>query len=171
MEFGITEIFGGWFKWYIKDNEKKVEITASRYAKEDFVKQLLISLTDIIRDRTEKRFFIFAEPDYTTIIMSADNNDNFIMELAFEHMDDFTDRDIKNARHYCKFETSMYLMKTEFVPTILKAFRYYERSKLMLDYYEENWTYAFGESDSEKFTFPFDELRKLHITASDINIK
>jgi hypothetical protein len=32
MEFGIIDITNGWFRWYLKDNDKKVEITASRYA-------------------------------------------------------------------------------------------------------------------------------------------
>lgn len=171
MEFGIIDIANGWFHWYLCDDEKRIEITASRYAEVDFVKQLLISLTEFIRDKKEKRFSIFAEPGFVTVNMSIDQNNNFNLELAFEHMSDLPDSDMKKAKKYYKFVTSMYLMRTEFVPTILKAFKRYERSHLMLDFYEENWTVAIGERDSENFTFPFNELQELHLTASDIRIK
>ena len=86
-------------------------------------------------------------------------------------MSDLPDEDMKKEKKYYRFVTSMYLMRTKFVPTILKAFKRYERSHLMLDCYEENWTVAIGERDSEKFTFPFTELQELHLTASDIRIK
>ena len=171
MEFGIIEITNGWFNWYLKDNEKRVEITASRIAEEDFVKRFLTNLTVVIRDKKETIFSIFAEPGFATVKMSVDRNNNFNLELAFEHMEDFLDGDMQKAKKYYKFVTSMYLMRTEFVPTILKAFKRYERTQLMLDCYEENWTVAIGEMDNEKFTFPFNELQELHLTASDIRIK
>lgn len=171
MEFGIMEITNGWFNWYLKDNEKRVEITASRYAEEDFVKQFFVSLIEFIRDKKEKRFSVFADPGFVTVNMSIDQNNNFNLELAFEHMSDLPDEDMKKAKKYYKFVTSMYLMRTEFVPTILKEFMRYERSHLMLDCYEENWTVAIGGRDSEKFLFPFKELQELHLTASDIRIK
>ena len=171
MEFGIIEITNGWFNWYLKDNEKRVEITATRYAEEDFVKQFLTNLTVVIRDKKETRFLIFAEPGFATVNMSIDRNNNFNLELAFEHMEDILDGDMQKSNNYYKFVTSMYLMRTEFVPTIVKAFKRYERSHLMLDCYEENWTVAIGEMYSEKFTFPFNELQELHLTASDIKIK
>ncbi len=171
MEFGITDITDGWFNWYLKDNKKGVEIIASRYAEEDFVKQFLINLTEFIRDKKEKRFSIFAEPGFVTINMSIDQSDNFNLELAFEHMSDLPDEDMQKAKKYYKFVTSMYLMRTEFVPTILKAFKRYERSHLMLDCYEENWTVAIGWMNREKFSFPFNELQELHLTASDMQIK
>jgi hypothetical protein len=171
MEFGIRDITNGWFNWYLKDNEKKVEIIASRFAEEDFVKQFLTNLTVVIRDKKETRFSIFAERGFATLNMSIDQNNNFNLELAFEHMSDLPDEDMQKAKKYYKFVTSMYLMRTEFVPTILKEFKRYERSHLMLDCYEENWTVAIGEMDSEKFTFPFHELQELHLTASDIRIK
>lgn len=171
MEFGIIEIANGWFNWYLEDDEKRIEITSSRYAEEDFVKQLLVSLTEFIRDKKEKRFSIDAEPGFVTVNMSIDQNNNFNLELAFEHMSDLPYEDMKKAKKYYRFVTSMDLMRTEFVPTILKAFKRYERSHLMLDCYEENWTVAIGEMNSEKFTFPFNELKELHLTASDIRIK
>lgn len=171
MEFGITDITNGWFNWYLKDNEKRVEIIASRYAEEDFVKQFLTNLTVVIRDKKETRFSIFAEPGFATVKMSIDRNNNFNLELAFEQMSDILYDDMQKAKNYYKFITSMYLMRTEFVPTILKAFTRYERSHLMLDCYEENWTVAIGGMDSEKFSFPFNELQELHLTASDIRIK
>lgn len=171
MEFGIIEITNGWFNWYLKDNEKRVEITASRIAEEDFVKRFLTNLTVVIRDKKETIFSIFAEPGFSTVKMSVDRNNNFNLELAFEHMEDILDGDMQKAKKYYKFVTSMYLMRTEFVPTILKAFKRYERPQLMLDCYEENWTVAIGEMDNEKFTFPFNELQELHLTASDIRIK
>ena len=171
MKFGIIDITNGWFNWYLEDDEKRVEITATRYAEVDFVKQLLVSLTEFIRDKKEKRFSIYAEPGFVTVNMSIDQNNNFNLELAFEHMSDVLVVDMKKEKKYYKFVTSMYLMRTQFVPTILKAFKRYERSHLMLDCYEENWTVAIGERDSEKFTFPFTELQELHLTASDIRIK
>lgn len=171
MEFGIIDITNGWFNWYINDDEKRVEITASRYAEEDFVKQLLVSLTELIRDKKEKRFSIYAEPGFVTVNMSIDQNNNFNLEFAFEHMSDLPNEDMKMAKKHYRFVTSMYLMRTEFVPTILKAFKRYERSHLMLDCYEENWTVGIGERDSENFTFPFNELQELHLTASDTRIK
>jgi len=171
MEFGIIEIANGWFNWYLEDDEKRIEITSSRYAEEDFVKQLLVSLTEFIRDKKEKRFSIDAEPGFVTVNMSIDQNNNFNLELAFEHMSDLPYEDMKKAKKYYRFVTSMDLMRTEFVPTILKAFKRYERSHLMLDCYEENWTVAIGERDSENFTFPFNELQELHLMASDIRIK
>ena len=97
MEFGIIEIESGWFRWYLKDNEKSVEISASRYAEADFVKQFLISLTEVIRDKEEKRFSIFAEPYFVTVNMSVDQSFNFSLELAFEHMSDLPDEDIKKG--------------------------------------------------------------------------
>lgn len=169
MEFGITDIIDGWFHWYLKDNEKKVEITASRCTDEDFVRRFLVSLTGLIRDKKEKIFEIFAEPGFLTIKMSVDRNNNFNLELAFEEMSDLMDN-MQETKHYYKFVTSMYLMRTEFVPSILKSFNYYERNRVMLDSYEVNWTVAIGTNDSEKFSFPFDELQKLHQTASDIRI-
>ena len=171
MKFGIIDITNGWFNWYLEDDEKRVEITATRYAEVDFVKQLLVSLTEFIRDKKEKRFSIYAEPGFVTVNMSIDQNNNFNLELAFEHMSDVLVVDKKKKKKYYKFVTSMYLMRTQFVPTILKAFKRYERSHLMLDCYEENWTIAIGEMNSEKFTFPFNELQELHLTASDIRIK
>ena len=171
MEFGIIEIANGWFNWYLEDVEKRIEITSSRYAEEDFVKQFLVSLTEFIRDKKEKRFSIYAEPGFVTVNMSIDQNNNFNLEFAFEHMSDLPNEDMKMAKKYYRFVTSMYLMRTEFVPTILKAFKRYERSHLMLDCYEENWTVSIGERDSEKFIFPFNELKELHLTASDIRIK
>lgn len=171
MEFGITDITNGWFNWYLEDNEKRVEISASRVAELDFVKQFLRNLTKLIKDRSETRFSISAEPGFTTINMSIDNNNNFNLELAFEDMSDLQGGDMSKGRHYLKYVTSMYLMRTEFVPSILKAFKRYERSHLMLDCYEENWTLAIGGMDREKFPFPFNELQELHLTASDIRIK
>jgi hypothetical protein len=171
MEFGITDITNGWFNWYLKDNEKKVEITASRYAEVDFVKQFLVNLTELVRDKKEKRFSVFTEPGFITVNMSIDQNKNFNLELAFEYLSDLPDEDMKKTKKYYKFVASMYQMRTEFVPTVLKAFKRYERSHLMLDCYEENWTLAIGGMDSEKFIFPFNELQELHLTASDIRIK
>ena len=81
MEFVIIEIANGWFRWYLCDDEKRVEITASRYAEVDFVKQLLINLTEFIRDKKEKRFSIFAEPGFVTVNMSIDQNNNFNRNL------------------------------------------------------------------------------------------
>lgn len=167
MEFGIIDITDGWFHWFLKDNEKRVEITASRYAEEDFVKQFLTNLTVIIRDKKETRFSIFAEPGFVTVNMSIDQNDNFNLELAFEHMEDLPDEDMKKAKKYYRFVTSMYLMRTEFVLTILKAFKRFERSHLMQDCYEENWTVAIGGMNNEKFSFPFHELQELYLIASD----
>ncbi len=129
----------------------------------------MVSLTEVIRDKKEKRFSIFAEPGFVTVNMRVESNNNFDLELAFEHMSDH--EDMKTTKKYYRFVTSMYLMRTEFVPTILKAFKRYDRSHLMLDCYEENWTVAIGERDSENFTFPFNELQELHLTASDIRIK
>lgn len=171
MEFGIIEIMDGWFHWYLKDNDKRVEITASRYAEDDFVKQLLVSLAELIRDKKEKRFSIYAEPGFVTVNMSMDQNNNFNLKLAFEHMEDLPDEGMEKAKKYCKFVTSMYLMRTELVPAILKEFKRYERSHLMLDCYEENWTAAMGGMNREKFIFPFNELKELHLTASDVRIK
>lgn len=171
MEFSITDITNGWFRWCLTDNDKRVEMTASRYAELDFAKQFLENLTELIRYKKEKRFSILAEPGFATVNMSIDRNNNFNLEIAFEHMSELPDDDIRKAKHYYKFLTSMYRMRTEFVPTILEAFNYYQRSHLMLDCYEENWTVAIGENDSERFSFPFDELQKLHHTASDIRIK
>jgi hypothetical protein len=171
MEFGIIDITNGWFRWYLKDNDKKVEITASRYAEEDFVKRFLVCLTEFIRDKKEKRFSFFAEPGFSTINMSIDQNNSFNLEIAFEHMSDIMDRDMQKAINYHKFVASMYLMRTEFVPSILKAFKHYEISQLMLDSYKENWTLALGEKDKGEFSFPFHELQALHKVASDIYIK
>lgn len=171
MKFGIIEIADGWFKWYLEDDEKRVEIITSRYAEEDFVKQFLVSLTEVIRDKKEKSFSIFSEPGFVTINMRVDSNSNFNIELVGEQKAELPNEDMKVAKKYNRFVTSMYLMRTEFVPTILKAFRHYERSHLMLDYYEENWTVALGARDSENFIFPFHELEELHLTASDIRIK
>jgi hypothetical protein len=167
MEFGIADITNGWFYWFIKDNEKKVEITASRYAEADFVKQFIVNLTELIRDKREKRFSIYAEPGFTTINMSIDRNNNFNLELAFEHRSDLPNDDMQKAKCYYKFVTSAYQMRSEFVPTILKSFNHYQRSHLMLDCYEENWTVAIGSKNSESFFFPFKELQELHQTASD----
>lgn len=171
MKFGIIDITNGWFHWYLCDDEKRVVITATRYAELDFIKEFLVSLTELIRDKKEKRFSNFTEPGFVTVNMGIDQNNNFNLELAFDHMADFPDEDMRKANNYYKFVTSMYLMRTEFVPTILKAFKRYERSHLMLDYYEENWTVAIGGMNSEKFSFPFNELQELHLTASDIRIK
>ena len=171
MEFGITDITNGWFYWYLKDNEKKVEITASRYAEVDFVKQFLENITELIRDKKEKRFSIFSEPGLATVNMSLDQNNNFILEVAFDHMSDVLNDDMQEANHYYKFITSTYLMRTEFVSSILKTFNHYQRSHIMLDYYDENWTVAIGGMNSENFSFPFKELQKLHQMASDTRIK
>lgn len=131
----------------------------------------MVCLTEFIRDKNEKRFSFQADLGYVTVNISIHENNKFNLELAFEHMSDLPNGDLKKARKYYRFVTSMHLMRTEFVPTILKAFKRYERSHLMLDCYEENWTVAIGERDSEKFIFPFNELQELHLTASDIRIK
>ena len=55
MEFGIIDITNGWFRWYLKDNDKS-RITASRYTEEDFVKRFLVCLTEFIRDKKKKDF-------------------------------------------------------------------------------------------------------------------
>lgn len=170
MEFGIISIESGWFKWYVQDNLQKVEITASRYDSEDFVKKLLVNLTDIIQNRQENIFSFFSEPGYVTIKMTADNNDMFTMELACSDSEIQLSDDIMNAKNYNRFSVTMFHMRTEFVLTILKSFKRYQRSHLMLDYYEENWSLAIGGLDSESFSFPFHELQELHLTASDIRI-
>lgn len=170
MEFGITDITNGWFYWFLKDNKKKVEITASRYAEVDFVKQFLVNLTELIRDKKENRFSIFTEPGFTTVNMSIDRNNNFNLEVAFEHISDILNDDMQKAKHYYKFVTSTYLMRNEFVPTILKSFNRYQRSHLMLDYYDENWTLAIGAMNRENFSFPFKELQELNQTAIDVRI-
>jgi hypothetical protein len=168
MEFGITDITNGWFYWFIKDKEKKAEMIASRYAEADFVKQFLVSLTELIRDKKEKSFSFFSEPGFTRLNMSIDKSNHFILEVACGHTDDFDHNDKEKAGPCCKFVTDTYQMRNEFVPTILKAFHRYQRSHLMLDYYEENWTVAIGSRNRENFLFPFRELQDLHQAASDI---
>ncbi|MDF2544078.1 MAG: hypothetical protein K0S47_3796 [Herbinix sp.] len=172
MEFGIRSIESGWFNWYIQDKVQKVEMTASRYDNEDFVKKFLVNLTDIIRHRQENIFSFFSEPEYVTIKMKVEDNDMFTMEIACSDSEIHSTGDITTCTEiYNKFSISMFQLRTEFVPTIIKSFHYYQRSHLMLDCYEENWTIAIGEKDSENFMFPFNELQELHQTASDIRIK
>jgi hypothetical protein len=168
MEFGINSIEDGWFKWYVRDKVQKVELTASRYDAEDFVKKLLINLTEIIRSNQENIFSFFSEPGFVTIKMKIEDNDMFTMELACSDNEIHISDDITCAKKYNIFTISMFHMRTEFVPTILKSFQYYQRSHLMLDYYEENWTVAIGGANSEKFSFPFKELQELNQIASDI---
>lgn len=171
MEFGIKSLKDGWFDWYINDNEKTVEITASSVTEHDFVKQLLRSLTVLIKDRTESRFSIFVEPGYETINMKVDDNNNFILEMVFEDVLEIQDGDMSQGQNYERFVTDMYRMRTEFVPSIIKAFKYYERSILMLEYYEVHWTLSTQWGDVEEFSFPKEELQQLHLVASDVRIK
>ena len=171
MEFGIISIEDGWFKWYVQDNVQKVEITASRYDSEDNVKKLLVNLTDIIRYRKENVLSFSSESGCVAIKMNVEENDVFTMELASSDREIHLNDDITCDKKYNKFSISMFQMRTEFVSTILKSFKYYQRSHLMLDYYDENWTVAIGSRDSEKFSFPFNELQELHQVASGIEIK
>lgn len=76
----------------------------------------MVSITEFIQNKKEKRFSAFAEPGFVTVNMSIDQNNNFNLELAFEHMSDLPDGDMKKTKEYYRFVTSMYLMRTEFVP-------------------------------------------------------
>ena len=171
MEFGIISIEDGRFKWYVQDNVQKVEITASRYDSEDYVKKLLVNLTDIICHRKENVLSFTSESGCVAIKMKVEDNDVFTMELVCSDSEIHSNHDMIYAKKCNKFSISMFQMRTEFVSTILKSFKYYQRSHLMLDYYDENWTVAIGSRDSEKFSFPFNELQELHQAASDIEIK
>lgn len=171
MRFGITNLSNGWFYWFLQDDIEKVEFIASRYDDVDFVKLLLRNLTDIIRNRKTNSFSFFSEPGFVTIKMKPENNDMFTIEIAYNDRAINLNENMKCSSKYYSFTVTMFCIRTEFVPSIIKVFKEFEKSSDKLDYYIENWSEALGIQDRDIFEYPFKELQELNKTASDIRIK
>ena len=159
MKFEIKGINSGYFRWYLIDEEKRLEFNASYLAEKDFIREFVNALSDIIKGEKEHKVEIDFETGGIVLELKREN-EFFSIKISTERQDNSDTKEVL-------FEDTMYAMRTEFVHSIRQAFVVYETNQIKFEEYNENWIPPFTNA-KKKWGFPEKELYNLYSVASSM---